>query len=444
MVITAQDTIQKPGYKQTGVGEIPKDWEVCSLDDVVTKVGSGITPTGGEKVYKKEGRPFLRSQNVGWGHLLFDDIAFIDEETHRSFLATEIKLDDVLLNITGASIGRSAVADNRLLGGNVNQHVCIIRTDASKLNPYYLNFFLLSGSGQKQIESFQAGGNRQGLNFGQIRSFQIPLPPLSEQQVIATALSEVDALIASLDRLIAKKRDIKQATMQQLLTGKVRLPEFSRELKSAYKQTEVGMIPSDWEPTPLGLISAFITKGATPTTYGFNWLDDGVLFLRSECVSEQGLDLTQSMFITPEAHNTLKRGEVRAGDILITITGNVGRVIYLSNDFGIANINQHIARIRIIDNNVAADYVFHFLSQPMIRKYYSSIITGQAYPQISLIQVRDTRIPIPPTKAEQQAIATILSDMDTEIAALEQKRDKTRALKQGMMQELLTGRTRLL
>ena len=129
---------------ETKADVILKEWEVCSLGEIVTKVGSGITPTDGEKVYKKEGRPFLRSQNVGWGHLLLDDIAFIDEETHSSFLATEIKLNDVLLNITGASIGRSGVADMRLLGGNVNQHICIIRTDASKLNPYYLIFFLLS------------------------------------------------------------------------------------------------------------------------------------------------------------------------------------------------------------------------------------------------------------------------------------------------------------
>ena len=131
MVITAQNTNQNSGYKQTEMGMIPEDWEVSSLGGIVTKVGSGITTTGGEKVYKKEGRPFLRSQNVGWGYLLFDDIAFIDEETHQSFSNTEIKLDDVLLNITGASIGRCAVADERLIGGNVNQHVCIIRVDVS-------------------------------------------------------------------------------------------------------------------------------------------------------------------------------------------------------------------------------------------------------------------------------------------------------------------------
>ena len=220
---------QQQTYKQTEIGMILEDWGVYSLGDIVTKVGSGITPKGGEKVYKKEGRPFLRSQNVGWGHLLLDDVVFIDEETHSSFSATEIKQNDVLLNITGASIGRSAVVNNRVLGGNVNQHVCIIRIDASKLSSYYLNFFLLSKIGQMQIDSFQAGGNRQGLNFGQIKSFQIPLPEqrgipsLPEQRAIATVLSDMDAEIAALEHRREKTRMLKQGMMQELLTGKTRL-----------------------------------------------------------------------------------------------------------------------------------------------------------------------------------------------------------------------------
>lgn len=215
--------VLKPTYKQTEMGIIPSEWEICSLGDLVAKVGSGITPTGGEKVYKKEGRPFLRSQNVGWGYLLLDDIVFIDEETHKSFLATEIKLNDVLLNITGASIGRSAVVDNRLLGGNVNQHVCIIRVNTTKFSPYFLNFFLLTEIGQKQIQSFQAGGNRQGLNFGQIKSFQIPLPSLLEQTAITAVLSDMDAEITALEQKRDKIRALKQGMMQELLTGKTRL-----------------------------------------------------------------------------------------------------------------------------------------------------------------------------------------------------------------------------
>lgn len=193
------------------------EWVVQSLGPKTIKVGSGITPTGGDKNYKREGRPFIRSQNVGWGTLLLDDVAYIDEKTHRSFDGTEISASDVLLNITGASIGRSALADERITGGNVNQHVCIIRVKAAELSPIFTNQFLLSEIGQKQIDSFQAGGNRQGLNFAQIRSFLIPLPPtLAEQHRIASCLSSLDDLIAAQSTRIDALKTHKQGLMQQL------------------------------------------------------------------------------------------------------------------------------------------------------------------------------------------------------------------------------------
>ncbi|HRD65680.1 MAG TPA: restriction endonuclease subunit S, partial [Candidatus Competibacter sp.] len=154
----------KPGYKLTEVGVIPEEWDAEAIGSTAEKVGSGLTPTGGNRVYRQHGRPFVRSQNVGWGYLVLDDLAYIDEDTHASFSDTEIKTDDVFLNITGASIGRSAVADGTLVGGNVNQHVCIIRTKRKELQPHFLNYCLLSATGQRQIDSFQAGGNRQGLN----------------------------------------------------------------------------------------------------------------------------------------------------------------------------------------------------------------------------------------------------------------------------------------
>ena len=193
------------------------EWKMAELDPLTTKVGSGITPRGGSSNYKTEGRAFVRSQNVGWGVLILDDIVFIEDETHNSFIATEIEEQDVLLNITGASIGRSAIADSRIVAGNVNQHVCIIRTVASELNPVYLSQFLISQEGQEQIDSFQAGGNRQGLNFGQIRSFQIPLPPTeTEQTRIAECLSSVDELISIQGEKVGSLSEHKKGLMQQL------------------------------------------------------------------------------------------------------------------------------------------------------------------------------------------------------------------------------------
>ena len=193
------------------------EWKLRPLGQMTSKVGSGITPLGGDRNYKAHGRPFVRSQNVGWGELLLDDVAYIDDETHLSFDATEIQLHDVLLNITGASIGRSAVADARIVGGNVNQHVCIIRLRPDELSPALLNQFLISERGQKQIDDFQAGGNRQGLNFAQIRSFEIPLPPTrAEQQRVAECLVSLDARIAVEAEKLESLKTHKKGLMQQL------------------------------------------------------------------------------------------------------------------------------------------------------------------------------------------------------------------------------------
>ena len=206
-----QPRLRFPEFRNAGA------WVENELGPKASKVGSGITPTGGDKNYKLSGRPFVRSQNVGWGVLLLDDIAHIDEQTHGSFDSTEVKPRDVLLNITGASIGRSAVADERIVGGNVNQHVCIIRTEPNELDPLFLNHFLISDRGQKQIESFQAGGNRQGLNFAQIRSFTLPLPPaLPEQQRIAKCLGSLDALITVAAQKLEALKTHKNGLMQQL------------------------------------------------------------------------------------------------------------------------------------------------------------------------------------------------------------------------------------
>lgn len=200
-----------PAFRDKG------EWSAKELGCKTKKVGSGITPTGGDKNYKAAGRPFVRSQNVSWGSLILNDVAYIDEETHSSFSATEIQKDDVLLNITGASIGRSAVANHLIEGGNVNQHVCIIRTKKKELNPFFLNQFLISQFGQNQIDSFQAGGNRQGLNFAQIRSFSVPMPPkIEEQQKIADCLSSIDELVTAQTQKLDALKAHKKGLMQQL------------------------------------------------------------------------------------------------------------------------------------------------------------------------------------------------------------------------------------
>lgn len=207
----SQPLVRFPDFRQASA------WHEVKLGLMTGKVGSGVTPKGGDKNYRPDGRPFIRSQNVGWGELLLEDVAYIDEDTHAGFTASELATGDVLLNITGASIGRSVVADDRIAGGNVNQHVCIIRAKPQVLHPGFLSQYLLSAHGQAQIDSAQAGGNRQGLNFAQIRGFLIPTPGTVEEQAkVADCLKSADALIADQASRVEALRTHQRGLMQKL------------------------------------------------------------------------------------------------------------------------------------------------------------------------------------------------------------------------------------
>jgi len=427
------------GYKQTEIGVIPMDWELAHLSTMVTRIGSGITPTGGERVYSKEGRPFLRSQNVGWGQLLLDDLVFLTDRIHESFPSSEIVEGDVLLNITGASIGRCAVADSRIAGGNVNQHVCEIRTNRKVLDPYYLSYYLLSSTGQDQIDSFQAGGNRQGLNYNQIRSFVIPRPSVPEQTAIASVLSDTDELIEKLVKLIEKKENIIQGVMQELLTGKRRLPGFERN--KGYKQTNIGMIPLDWEVKYVGSLGTF-SKGRgikkdDLVTYGIPCIRYGEIYTKHNYYIKK-----YHSFITQNIAS--KSYRLKSGDILFAGSGETKEEIGKCIAY-IGESETYAGGDIIVLSPQDTDSLFlgYLLNSPMVNKQKSSKGHGDAVVHISSKNLGEIEITLPSNRTEQNAIAIALSDMDKEIEILERILDKYRQIKTGMMRELLTGKIRI-
>lgn len=195
--------------------EFTGEWKKCKLGTLATKVGSGSTPKGGDAVYTSIGHYFVRSQNVGMGFLMLDNIAHINDDIHQKHKATEIYENDVLLNITGASIGRTAVATKELEGGNVNQHVCIIRTN-SKVNPKFLCDYIQTQRIQNHIKSLQTGGSREGLNFEQIRSFPISLPSINEQNKLTCLLDKINERIATQVRLIEDLKKLRCAIVEKM------------------------------------------------------------------------------------------------------------------------------------------------------------------------------------------------------------------------------------
>jgi len=430
---------EKEGYKKTKLGWIPEDWKLISLGNAAQKIGSGKTPKGGQSVYKKNGRPLVRSQNVGWGHLILQDIAFIDDELHDTFKSTELHVHDVLLNITGASIGRSALATKRVAGGNVNQHVCIIRPTTS-INPSYLVSYLSSARGQNQIDNFQAGGNRQGLNFSQIRSFSIPLPPLPEQQKIAQILTTWDKAISKTEQLITKKKQSKKGLMQQLLTGKKRFKEFVKTDK--LKKTKLGEIPEDWEVKALGDIGTFLKgKGVSKSELlvdgiGLPCLTYGELYTKHH-------DIIRNFrsFINETSANESR--ELEHGDILFAGSGEtlkeIGKSAAFINTYN-AYAGGDIIILRNHDQN--PEYLGYLLNQDAVNRQKYRLGQGHSVVHIYSSSLKGILIPVPENE-EQQKIASALSSADKEIDSLQKELFKLKEQKKGLMQKLLTGEVRV-
>lgn len=327
-----------------------------------------------------------------------------------------------------------------------NQRLGLVKiTNEERVCLEFLYLYFNAPNSRKQITEQSTGTKVKHTSPDRLCSIVGLIPPLPEQKKIAQILSTWDQAISTTEQLLANSQQQKKALMQQLLTGKKRLLDkngvrFSGEVCPS--KTPYQILPGDWSEARLSEKSSFITKGATPTTYGYEWQDSGIPFIRSECVGENGFKKSGLAFICDMAHQLMSRSKVFSGDILITITGNVGRVCKLPNNIPEANINQHIAKITLNKDTVSPDFVFHCLQDRKYRCYFEKITTGQAYPQISLVQVRDAVIPLP-SLYEQQKIASVLTAADEEIATLQRKLDCLKQEKKALMQQLLTGKRRV-
>jgi type I restriction enzyme S subunit len=207
------------------IGEIPEGWEVKKVKHVTSKIGSGVTPSGGGTTYLNKGIPLLRSQNIFFDKIELDGVAFISDKVHQSMNNSQVFKGDVLLNITGGSIGRCYFVDIDI-PLNVNQHVCILRP-SKKITTLYLNSLIASQVGQNQIWFHQQGGGREGLNFQALKNFSIPFPPLSEQKEIAVYIEngcqKIETAIGLKQQEIAKLKEYKSSLINSVVTGKIKV-----------------------------------------------------------------------------------------------------------------------------------------------------------------------------------------------------------------------------
>ena len=365
--------------------EFHGEWEKCKLGELAVKVGSGSTPKGGNAVYTTSGHCFVRSQNVGMGHLILNDIAYIDELTHQKQKSTELRTNDVLLNITGASIGRTALATEEINGGNVNQHVCIIRTNGN-VEPSFICDYIQTSKIQKYIQSLQTGGSREGLNFEQIRSFPINIPTVEEQVKIAKLLSLINERIATQSKLI----------------------EDLKKLKSAIIDYAINSLDTDF--AKFGSLYEIAGEGGTPTTSNANFYDNGKIpFIKIDDLKKKYLTENKD-FITELGLQKSSAWLVPTRSILFSNGATIGEITITTYP---VCTKQGILGI-VPKPNIDVEFLYYFMSSSYFKRAVSRIVTEGTMKTAYLKDINNIRCPIP-TKEKQLDIAKMPSALNSKI-----------------------------
>lgn len=393
----------KPGYKKTEVGLIPEEWSIKPLSDVVDFLDSRRRPVKDNDRAKIRGDiPYYGASGIVdyVNAFLFDEDLILIGEDGENILSRNCRL---AFKISGKTW--------------VNNHAHVLRPKPG-MSIDYLTEFLESCN----YEGYNTGTAQPKLNKFVCSLIPIVCPTLPEQRAIAGALRDVDALIEALDKLIAKKRDLKQAAMQQILTGQKRLPGFH----GAWGIKRIDDL-------------GYCFAGGTPSTIRKDYWGGNIFWLPSGRVQNNILraPINSEITITQLGLNESSTKNIKAHSVLIAITGATCANVAIL-DFEAA-ANQSVVAVEPYQQT---DYRFLYYALLMERKKILSLQNGSAQGGINLKTVKSMTLYCP-LLVEQIAIAEVLSDMDAELAALDQRRDKTRALKQGMMQELLTGRIRL-
>jgi type I restriction enzyme S subunit len=421
------------GYKLTEVGVIPEDWDVVCLRDLSEFITSGSR--GWASYYSDNGALFVRSQNVRDGRLDFSDRQFVNPPLGAEGNRTRLNCGDLLITITGNSVGNVALVEQELGAAYISQHVGLVRFSDTSCGPYVSRFLAPGSVGNEQIIASQSGQSKPGLSLKNLQDFLVALPPVPEQRAIATALSDVDALLAKLDLIIIKKRDIKQAAMQQLLTGQTRLPGFSGE----------------WAVKRLGELFKF-SGGYSASRDQLSI--DGYCYLHYGDIhgsAKTTIDTKADYQDIPKLDLPLKRVSPESlladGDVVFVDASEddagTSKHVVVVNKGGLPFISGlHTIVAKAKTSELAHEYLRFCFQTPAIHEQFLFYAVGTKVSGISKSNIVKLSLLVP-TLPEQTAIAAILSDMDTELASLQARRTKTQVVKQGMMQELLTGRIRL-
>lgn len=421
----------RPGYKLTEVGVIPEDWECKVIQELLEAraITSHLDGNHGElyprsEEFKDYGIPYIGANDFFNGRVDLDNCKFLAKGRALLFRKGVARSGDILF-AHNATVGPVAKLGTDLDFVILSTTATYFRCNEELLHNNYLMQFLKSDFFIAQYVPVMSQSTRNQVPITTQRKLCVIAPPLKEQRLIAVALSDMDALISSLDQLIAKKRDIKQATMQQLLTGQQRLPGFTGE----------------WEMKRLGeCLEVSPDYGINAPAVPFS--DRLPTYIRITDITDDGRFSTDS----PASVDSIDAPNyyLSKGDIVFARTGaSVGKSYLYRLSDGPLVFAGFLIRVRVNQLLLYPDFLAAYVSTSSYWRWVQVMSMRSGQPGINGNEFAQLPIPVPPVE-EQTAIATIVSDMNNELATLETRRDKARQFKQGMMQELLTGRIRLL
>ena len=422
-------TSDKPHYPF----ELPKGWVWTTVEDVCSKIGSGSTPKGSN--YSKEGIPFFRSQNVYNSGIVMSDIKYISDEIHQMMIGTEVVANDLLLNITGGSLGRCAVIPSNFEKGNVSQHVCILRPIVIK--PEFLHCFILSSFFAKSMKI--TGSGREGLPKYNLEKMLLPLPPEQEQERIVAETkrlqSFVDELETSRENMTKLVAQVKSKVLDLAIHGKLVPQDPNDEPASEllkrinpkaeiitdnghYQKNKHFEIPNTWELCKLGTISKIARGGSPRPIKDYLTNDaDGINWIKIGDTTKEGKYINSvKEKIRPEG--VKKSRMVHKGDFLLTNSMSFGRPYILNVD---GCIHDGWLVISPIGEAYTSDFLYYLLSSSFAYEQFTNVASGGVVTNLNSDKVADTIFPLPPL-AEQKRIVSkielIFTQMDTIEAAL--------------------------
>jgi type I restriction enzyme S subunit len=409
------------GYKQSDVGAIPIEWEVKRISDIAS-VGSGGTPSRGIAAYWGGSIPWVTTSQIDFG-VITQAEQFITEDGLNNSAAKVLPAGTLLMALYGQGKTRGKVG---VLGipASTNQACASIQLQKGVSQEFIL---LYLASRYEEIRNSSNSGSQENLNGNIVKQIPIAFPPANEQHSIAVALSDVDAMLNTLDRLIAKKRDLKQAAMQQLLTGKTRLSGFSGE----------------WEVKQLKSVAEISTGINKPLSE----MGSGTLYVTVQDLYDKTSIRTERLSRIKVTQNEIDTRCLVVGDIVFGKSSVKRDGIGFPSQFLGCNeaviFSGFTYRARARNGITDPTFLFYALREDGTRRWLIDNSQASALTNINQSIADAIPVQLPPTINEQIAIGSVLMKIEGELTALEQRRNKTAAIKQGMMQELLTGRTRL-